>query len=163
MIIEGLDGETEKEMSIALINLCASIKITMYKSDIEFITRYKRRDEASTKPGPVNVTIARTGLRDKILRKKRDLMEVPTAKGILINADETVEVRRAKSMLRKVARVVKNMGQPIEIKHDRVQIDGLWYTTNDIDNIPVKYLPIEDEDQGAVGGDINQKIDGPKN
>ena len=43
--------------------------------------------------------------------------------GIFINADETFEVRKAKLILRRVARNVKAMDIPIEIKHDRIYID----------------------------------------
>ena len=153
LIVEGLVGETEDEMCTTLIAVCASIDVTMYKRDIELITRYKRRDETSKKPGPVNVTIALVGLRDNILRKKRDLFGVPEMAEVFINADETLEVRRAKSTLRKVSKTVKTMGDPIVIKHDRIQINGIWYTTNDIAKIPEKYMQIRKEDEGAVGGD----------
>ena len=152
LIIEGLTGNTEDEMCAALIHVCDSIGLTMYKSDIEIITRYKRRDEKATKPGPVNVTIARIGLRDNILRSKKELYGIPEMQGVFINADESLETRKAKSTLRKVSRNVKTMGHPIEIRHDRIQLDGRWYTTNDIDEIPAKFIPMEEGELGAVGG-----------
>ena len=152
LIIEGLTGNTEDEMCAALIHVYDSIGLTMYKSDIEIITRYKRRDEKATKPGPVNVTIARIGLRDNILRNKKELYGIPEMQGVFINADESLETRKAKSTLRKVSRNVKIMGHPIEIRHDRIQLDVRWYTTNDIDEIPVKFIPMEEGELGAVGG-----------
>ena len=151
LIIEGLYGDSEEEMCSAVIKVCDSIGLTIYNSDIEQITRYKRRDETAKKPGPVNVTIARTGLRDTILRKKKDLNLVTEMQGVFINADESLETRKAKSILRKVSRIVKNSGEQIEIRHDRIQLEGRWYTTSDIDQIPKKFMPIDEEDVGAVG------------
>ena len=104
LIIEGLGGNSEDEMCAKLIELCARIDITLYKNEIEYITRYRRRDDSSTKPGPVLVTITRTLIRDNILRNKSGLKEVEGMQGIFINADETLEIRKAKSALRKVAR-----------------------------------------------------------
>ena len=153
LIIEGLEGDMEEEMIANVIKICASIKITIYASEIEAVTRYKRRDENSKKPGPVNVTLSRALLRDTILRKKNGLKDVPAMQGIFINADEPLEVRKGKSILRKIARNVKSMGESIEIRHDRIEIDGVWYTVRDIDRIPDKYKPIDEEDMGAVGGD----------
>ena len=152
LIIEGLEGVSEDEMCLKLIEVCASINITLYKSEIESITRFTRRDNTTAKPGPVLVTISRTVLRDSILMKKGGLMQIGAMKSVFINADEPLEVRRAKSVLRKVARVTKQQGIEIEFRHDRIKIEGQWYTTNDIDKIPNKFLPITEEDAGASGG-----------
>ena len=150
LIIEGLKGESDDEMCSELIRICAVIKITVYRRDIENIVRYKRCDETSTKPGPVNVTVSRIGLCDTILRKKNGLKDNDDTQGIYINADESFEVRKAKSTLRKVSK----MGLPIEIRHDRIQVDNIWYTTSDIEKIPVKYMPLVEDDLGATGGAV---------
>ena len=61
------------------------------------------------------------------------------------------ETRKAKSTL-KVARITKQQGIEIEFKHDRILIEGNWYTTRDITRIPTKYMPLGESDYGAAGG-----------
>ena len=157
LIIEGLNGVSEDEMCAQLIKICANIDITLYRSEIEAITRFNRRDNKIAKPGPVLVTITRTLLRDTILQKKNGLQLVEEMQGIFINADEPLETRRAKSVLRKVARITKQQGIEIEFKHDRILIEGVWYTTNDINRIPTKYMPLDRDDVGAAGGGQSSK------
>ena len=115
LIIEGLGGNTEDDMCGEFIKVCASIDVTLYRNEIEYITRYKRRADSDMKPGPVLVTITRTLLRNNILKKKRGLLQVEGMGSIFINADETLEIRRAKSMLRKVARITQQQGVNIEV------------------------------------------------
>ena len=150
LIIEGLQGETEEDMCSNMIRICAAIKITLYKQEIETIVRYTRRDDSSPNPGPVNVTVSRVVLRDTILRKKNGLKDIKSMEHIYINADESFEVRKAKSILRKVAKTVKDLDLPKEIRHDRILLDNIWYTTNDIEKIPAKFMPLSEDEKGAT-------------
>ena len=161
LIIEGLGGESEEDMCVKLIELCESIDVTLYKSEIEYITRFKRREGSVKRPGPVLVTISRIVVRDNILCKKNVLKDMEGKEGIFINADETLDVRRAKSTLRKVARITKQQGIEIEFRHDRIFIEGVWYTTDDVNKIPSKYMPLNEDDRGAVGGKDKDLAENP--
>ena len=45
LIVEGLIGENDDEMITHLIKICDSINVTLYKSEVEAVNRYRRRDE----------------------------------------------------------------------------------------------------------------------
>ena len=68
----------------------------------------------------------RAVLRDNILKSKWALMEDPDMSGIFINADETKEVRIAKSILRKTAYNAKQDGIEVEYRHNKVKIAETW-------------------------------------
>ena len=92
------------------------------------------------KPGPVLLTLSRIVLRDNILCKKGDLQACPGLNTIFVNADEPIEVRRAKSFLRKASYHARRLGEVVSFKHDQVTINGIPYTTEDVSKIPAKYL-----------------------
>ena len=83
--------------------------------------------------------------------------------GIFINADEPIEIRKAKSFLRKASYNTRKLGETVFFKHNQVTINDTVYTTSDYEKIPAKYLatlndndPMEmgtnDQEPGAVGG-----------
>ena len=92
LVIEGLGGESNDEMIVALIKTAAAIKVTIYASEVEQIVRMGRRDLNNKRPGPVLVTLSRAILRDSILRKKGGLIGTPDFQQVFINADEAIEV-----------------------------------------------------------------------
>ena len=159
LVIQGLKGETEESMITNVIKVAITVGIIMYKDDIESILRLKNRDGTL---GPV-VTLLRISQRDKFLQKKINLRNVPGMESIFVNVDESIDVRRNKAILRKVAYNAKGMGASILFRHDRVTIDDIVYTLDDIYRIPEKYRPdfykperptMSDNEQGATGGNI---------
>ena len=139
--IEGLRGESEDEMIANLLRITTGIGSIVYKSDIEDIFRMERRDNTNKAPGPVMVTLTRISLRDGILKKKLNLRYIDGMKDVYINADETVEVRRSKAILRKAARNARLNGEEVELRHDRMKLGDVVYTTEDLHKIPTKYMP----------------------
>ena len=59
---------------------------------------------------------------------------------VFINADEDIETRRAKSFLRKAAFNANKAGEVVIFRHNLVTINGIPYSTNDVEKIPAKYL-----------------------
>ena len=158
LIIEGLPGEDEEAIYANFLKITSAIKVIIYKSDIEGLSRLPRRDRENRTPGPVLVTMTRAVLRDNILKNKAALMEDPDMTGVFINADETKEVKIAKSILRKKAYNAKQDNVDVEYRHNRVRIAETWYTTEDIEKLPVKYSVANKNKSSASGGqDLNQK------
>ena len=59
------------------------------------------------KPSPVLATVARVVHRDAIITKNRDLQKVEGLSQVFINADEPLQVRLAKAMLRRAAYIAR--------------------------------------------------------
>ena len=140
LVIEGLGGDSDMEITAEFIRLTAAIGVTVYAKEVEQVIRMSRRDENNKKPGPVLLTLTRIVLRDTILKKKGGLIRVTGGDKVFINADESPEVRKAKSFLRKAAYHAKRMGENVLFKHNCVSINGVAYNTEDYDQIPAKYL-----------------------
>ena len=85
LVIEGLQGANEEDMITNLIRLATEIGATLFKSDIESITRLGRRDMANKTPGPVLVCFTRISIRDNILKKKFNLRQIPGMNGVYVN------------------------------------------------------------------------------
>ena len=151
LIIEGLPGEDEEAIYANFLRVTSAIKVIIYKSDIEGLSRLPRRDRENRTPGPVLVTMTRAVLRDNILKNKAVLMNDPDMTGVYINADETKEVRIAKSILRKTAYNAKQDNVDVEYRHNRVRIAETWYTTEDIGKLPVKYS-VSDKSKSSASG-----------
>ena len=88
-------------------------------------------------------------LRDNMLRKKGDLQKVEELKGIFVNADEPIQIMKAKSFLRKAAFQAKKQGENVLFKHNKASINGVRYDTENYDKIPAKYLVNERSDEKA--------------
>ena len=152
LIIEGLPGEDEEAIYANFLRITSAINVIIYKSDIEGLSRLPRRDRENKSPGPVLVTMTRAVLRDNILKNKAALMDDPDMTSVFINADETKEVRIAKSILRKTAYNAKQDNVEVEYRHNRVRIAETWYTTEDIGKLPAKYSVANKNKSTASGG-----------
>ena len=149
LIIEGLNGDPDPEIITGVLKIADAIGVTLYAKEIEQVFRLNRRDEADTRPGPVSVTLTRAILRDNMLRKKGDLQKVEEFKGIFVNADEPIQIRKAKLFLRKAAFQAKKQGENVLFKHNEASINGVRYDTESYDKIPAKYLVNERSDEKA--------------
>ena len=140
LVIEGLKGDSEDEMRSAILEISNVLEMTLYNEEIEQVIRMSRRDQANKTPGPVLVTLSRDILRDSFLCKKGKLQDTMGFNKVFVNADEDIEIRRAKSFLRKAAYNAKIYGDVFFFKHNLVTINGVPYSTSDINKIPEKYL-----------------------
>ena len=167
LVIEGLKGESEEEMTINIIEMASEIGAIIYMTDIANIFRMKRRDEENRTPGPVLVTFNRVSIRDNILKKKVNLRHVQGMANVYVNPDEPMEIRRAKAILRKVAITARQHGELTEKRHDRVTIGKITYSLDELHKIPSKYLAEQQretgrpsiDDQGAASMEVNETED----
>ena len=131
------------------------IGVVLFASEIEMDLRLKRRDECDVPPGPVVATFAKIVHRDWIITKKRGLTDIEDLSQVFINAYESMQVRRAKAMLRKAAFIARSEGADVEARHDRIHINEDIYTVDDVHTLPQKYTASNMESLGAVGGGGN--------
>ena len=148
LVFEGLKGGDDMEIKAAVIDVASAIGVKVYGEEIESVFRMPRRDERNVKPGPVLVTLSRIVIRDSILKKKSDLFKCAGMEQVFVNADESIEVRRAKSFLRKASYNARRQGEMVLFKHNQVTINGTIYTTQDVNKIPDKYLHSNEDDEG---------------
>ena len=152
LIFKGLPSSDDDEMKVNIIKVAEALNVGLFANEIEEVTRIKRRDENDPRPGPVMATFARVILRDAIITKKRGLREVEGLTQVYINADELLQVRRAKALLRKAAYMAKGEGCEVEMRHDRILINKDLYTVEMVYNLPKKYLASNSSTRGAEGG-----------
>ena len=68
------------------------------------------------------------------LRKSKDYSK------LWINADESIEVRNARSMLRVAASNARQSECVVQQKHSEISIGGIRYGLHEVDQIPKEYL-----------------------
>ena len=162
-MFEGLKGENDTDIRANVINIGSAIGIKVFNCEIEQVLCMPRRDNQNKKPSPVLITLSRTLLRDSFLRKKSDLMKCTGMEEIFVNADESIEVRRAKSFLRKASFNAKRLGETVEFRHNRITINGTVYTMDDVSDIPEKYLIPKEKMNDAAQAMELPVSDGAKN
>ena len=135
-----------------IIKVAEALNVGLFASEIESVIRIKRRDDKDVRPGPVIATFTRVILRDSIITKKPGLHEVEGMSQVFINADERLQVRRAKAMLRKAAYLTRQEGCEVQMRHDRIMIDNNLYTVETVYTLPKKYMVSTPSVSGAEGG-----------
>ena len=139
LVFEGVPPLSETELEIYLLQLCTSLEIITFPSDIEDIVVMKRRDRESNRPPPLLVTFAQPHVRSALLRKKVDLCVIDKYKEVYINPDEPIEVRRNKATFRKIAYKVRQAGKPVRYRDNWIQIEDDVYRISDLHKLPDQY------------------------
>ena len=115
LVFEGIDNMTDIETIAYILQIASELGIVAYKSDIDMITRMKRRDD-STRPMPVLVTFAQQRIRSAILRNKFRLADIERFSKVFINLDEPIEIRRAKAVFRRIGYKARQDGCFVQIR-----------------------------------------------
>ena len=122
-----------------MILMARKLNTIIYKRDMTLATRLRRRDPKDKRPGPVLVCFVHAHIRDKFLKKKKDLMGIDEYAEVWVKADETLEVRRLKAEFRRIAFKARAQGKEVRFNHEMIQIEGDVYYARDIDSIPDEY------------------------
>ena len=141
VIIHGLDNVKEEKLMETVLDICQALKVIVFASDVEEITRLGRPDAVPIKPTPVRVTFQQIYIRDKIMRKKVDLANFPRFATTYINPDEPPEVRRTKGTFRRIATIARADGQEVTYRADWIRIGEVTYSASNLKDIPAKYQP----------------------
>ena len=159
LVFEGIPNQTEPEIVGYIIQVCSSLDILAFASDIECVIIMKRRDQTSSRPPPVLVIFNQLHVRSALLRKKVKLAGKKFSE-VFINPDEPFEVRRNKAAFRQIAFKARQDGKSVEFRDDYIKIDDEMYTVADLDKVPDMYKPTSKhpvphdpaKDEGATGG-----------
>ena len=133
LVFEGLQATSDRDTIAFIIEMCTSIGVVAYQSDFEDVVVMRRKD-GSSKPPPILVTFEQQHVRTAILRNNYKRYST-----IFVNADEPMEVRRAKAVFRRVGYLAKQDGKTVQIRDDWIRIDDDQFKMADIDKIPEKY------------------------
>ena len=139
IIIEGIPVEEDDVAYV--ITLAGDLGMILFRRDIVMTERLKRRNENDNRPAPLLVGFANARVHDDFLRKKRVLKGSERYDGIWINPDETLEVRKLKSIFRKIAYRVRQDGKEAYFNHESIKIGDDVYYKNDLYRVPPKYQP----------------------
>ena len=110
LVIEGITNGTDRDTIEFILQICSTLDIIAFACDIESVIRMKRRDE-STRPMPALVTFDQLHVPSAILRKKAALIDNEKFAMVFINLP--LEVRRAKSVLRRVGYSARQDGREV--------------------------------------------------
>ena len=158
LVFEGISVVTDPEIEAYILQLCTYLEIIAFPSDIEEIVTMNRRDRQSTRPPPLLVTFDQLHVRSALLRKKTKLSTSVDYKGVYINPDEPIEIRRNKATFRKIAFKARQDGKTVQFRDYWIQIDEQKYLISDLDKLPDQYKVTEQaatdkaESGGAEGG-----------
>ena len=139
IIIEGVPNDNDDIPYV--IELAAEIGLILYLRDIVMTDRLKRRNENDNRPAPLLVGFANARVHDDFLKKKRILKGSERYDSIWINPDESLEVRKLKSIFRKIAYRVRQDGQQAYFNHESIKIGEDVYFKNDLHHVPQRYQP----------------------
>ena len=154
IIIHGLDSVKDDDLLETVLDICQTLNVIAFASDVEDVTRLGRSDSAVKRPVPVRVTFQQTYMRDKIMRKKIDLVDFPKYATTYINPDESSEVRRTKGTFRRIATLARADGQEVVYHSDWIRIGETTYSASNVKSIPAKYQP---QSMTRTGPDIQKR------
>ena len=141
VVIEGVPYEQNDKLPEYVVEICSTLKMTVYIQDITDKVRLPRRDPHEKRPAPVLVTFAKQYIREGLLRKKNSLATIERFSSIFINPDETPEVRKRKAFFRRVAFIAKQDGKEVTYRHNWICIDDRVYRSDELEKIPTQYYP----------------------
>ena len=75
---------------------------------------------------------------------------------VYINADETLQVRRAKAILKRAAFIARSDGSDVEARHNRIRIENTIFTVDNVHTLPQKYTT---KTTDAEGGQPTPMVD----
>ena len=153
-----MPGASDEEIKSNIIQLAKGPGVVLFATEIEAVVRLNWRDEKDVRPGPVIATFSRIFHRDSIITKKRALRNIPALSQVFINADEMLQVRRAKAILRRAAFIAPGDREELEARHDRIRINNDIYTVDNVNNLPQQHT-VSISGEGAVGGETRLQKD----
>ena len=139
LVFEGIPILSEPEVEAYILQLCTTLGIVTFPSDIDAIVPMKRRDQQSKRPPPLLVTFSQQHVRVGLLKRKHLLAKNDLYKEVYINPDEPVEIRRNKAIFRRIAYKVRQDGKTAIYRDDWIQIEDTTYRVADLDKIPDCY------------------------
>ena len=139
--IHGLNKIKDEDLMETILDVCQAVKVTVFASDIDDITRLGRPVVGSTREVPVRVTFQLSYMRDNILRKKKDLVLLPRFVNLYINPDEPHELRCNKGIFHRIAAKARADGQDVVYRGEWIRLGDVTYSASEIKNIPLKYQP----------------------
>ena len=143
VFIHGLNAVKEEELMEHVLDICQVLDVIVLSSDLEDITRLGNPETQSTRSIPVRVTLQYNYMRDKILRNKKTLLNIPKYASTFINPDKTHEVRRNKSIFRRIANKACLDGKEVVYRAEWIKIDETTYTSSEINNIPADMSTVQ--------------------
>ena len=165
LVFEGLPMAAEAELEPHILQICTTLGIIAYPTDIDLIIPMKRRNSISTKPPPVLVGFNQLHVRSALLRLKSKLVNFPKYPTVYINPDEPIEIRRNKATFRKIAYKARQDWKTVLIRNDWMQIEDDVYYVADLDKVPDQYKPTPpakptDDEKSADSDQPIQETDG---
>ena len=139
LVFEGIPSLPESEQERFILQLCSTLSIITFQSDIDTIVSMKRRDPTSVRPPPLLVTFNQQHVRVALLRQKYRLANIEKYREVFINPDEPIEVRRNEATFRKIAYKARSDGKTVTYRSDWIKIDETTYEVHELDKIPETY------------------------
>ena len=132
ILIEGVN-ETEGENATDIaIDIISNIRRDITPNDIDWAQRI-------TKPGgkrPILVIFRSIGIRDDVLRRKKELKQKPNLKAVWINEDANQMVKKQKSECRAVVREAQKQGLAATQRGTGIIVNDVYYPHNKLNDLP---------------------------
>ena len=141
IIVHGICKEVSEDLFSIVISIGDCLGMTVYREEIRDVYRLPNRDPKSARAPPILVAFNRPFLRNNFLRRKYDLAKVDKYSGVYLNADEPMETRRLKGLLRRVATAARSAGETVFMGQDWIKIGDITYLSTEIDQLPTVFMP----------------------
>ena len=141
VIIEGLDENEDEDLVSKVLSFCEKLGVKLDSADFSSVSWLKRKVPIGKNPNPVKVCFLNVSVKERVMRVKYKLNLYPETKGIWVNHDEPVEVRRAKGRARFIASFSRKKGASVQLTQRGIILDSVFYGYDNLSKIPSIYIP----------------------
>ena len=139
IIISGVRENPRENLKLIILDCIHDIGITCRVSDIEKAYRIGDWDPNNKRPRPVKCVFFDQVKRDQVLYFKSRLRHSMLFNGFKINKEEHKDLRVKGAILRQAAILARDSGHDVYERPDSVTIDGIKYSLDQVDIIPVEF------------------------
>ena len=136
VILIGVKENDSEDLYDLILKIAREVGIDLDLSEVSNAIRLGKPNPQIDRPRPIMVALVTERKRDELLRTRFQLRKSKDYSKLWINADESVEVRKARSMLRVAASNARQSECVVQQKHSEISIGGIRNGLNEVDKIP---------------------------
>ena len=143
VIIEGVTESANQNLYDIAIEMMDEMGITLHYWEINHIERIGRFNQNRAWPRHIRLSLVADWKREVLIECKDNLFYTPNYYKVTIKPDEPKELRVAKAKLRQATNKARRQGAMIRLREDGTYINGIKYTTDNIDEIPERFTDMK--------------------
>ena len=142
IIIEGVTEDSDANLYDIAVEMMDEMGITLHYWEINYIERVGRFNPNRNWPRPIRLSLISDWKRDLLIERRDNLFYTPHYFNVSFKPDEPKHLRVAKAKLRQAVNKARLQGAMIRNRESGIYINGIKYTTDNVDDIPERFIDI---------------------